>query len=58
LYRYTKHVPHELPVQKKGKRIVEHAKQPKIESENMDLDADLENIFCNLDHPGDEIQHA
>jgi hypothetical protein len=24
----------------------------------MDLDADLDSIFCNLDQPGDPIQHG
>jgi hypothetical protein len=32
--------------------------QPKIYSENMDLDTDLESMFCNLDQPGVAIQHA
>jgi hypothetical protein len=45
-------------VQKKGKRIVGEAEQPEIYSENMDLDADLDSIFCNLDQPGDAIHHA
>ena len=45
-------------MQKKGKRIVGEAKQPEIYSENVDLDADLESIFCNLDQPGDPIQHT
>jgi hypothetical protein len=43
-------------VQKKGKRIAGKAEQPKTYSENMDLDAELESIFCNLDHPIDKIQ--
>jgi len=42
-------------VQKKGKRIAEEAEQPETYSENMDLDADLESIFCNLDQPADKI---
>jgi hypothetical protein len=37
-------------VQKKGKRIVGEAEEPEIESENMELDTDLDSIFCNLDH--------
>jgi hypothetical protein len=45
-------------VHKKGKRIVGEAKQSEIYIENMDLDAELESIFCNLDQPGDTIQHA
>jgi hypothetical protein len=43
-------------VQKKGKRIAGEAEQPETYSENMDLDVDLESIFCNLDRPADEIQ--
>jgi hypothetical protein len=42
-------------VQKKGKRIAGEAEQPKTYSENMDLHADLEGIFCSLDQPTDEI---
>jgi hypothetical protein len=49
---------HKLPVKKKGKRIVGEVDDPKIESENMDLDADMDSIFCNLDHPGDTIHHS
>jgi hypothetical protein len=36
-------------MQKKEKRIAGEMEQPKNYSENMDLDADMENIFCNLD---------
>jgi hypothetical protein len=31
---------------------------PEIESENMELDIDIDSIFCNLDQPGDAIQHS
>ena len=43
-------------MQKKGKRIGGEVEQPETYSENMDLDADLESIFCNLDQPADGIQ--
>jgi hypothetical protein len=49
---------HKLPMEKKGKRIVGEVDEPEIESENMDLDVDLDNIFCNLDHLGDVIHHS
>jgi hypothetical protein len=49
---------HKLPMQKKGKRIVGEAEEPEIESENMELDTDLDSIFCNLDQPGDAIHHS
>jgi hypothetical protein len=29
-----------------------------IESENMELEPDLDSVFCNLDQPGDAIQHS
>ena len=45
-------------MQKKGKRIEGEVEQPETYTENMDLDADLESIFCNLDHPAHTIQHA
>ena len=43
-------------MQKKGKIIVGEAEQPETYSKNMDLDANLESIFCNLDQPADRIQ--
>ena len=33
-------------------------KQPEIESENMELELDLDSAFCHLDQPGDVIQHS
>jgi hypothetical protein len=44
-------------VQKKRKRIVGEVEESEIESENMELDTDLDSIFCNLDQPRDVIQH-
>jgi hypothetical protein len=45
-------------VQKNEKRIVGEAEQPEIYRQNMDLDTDLESIFCNLDEPSHAIQNA
>jgi hypothetical protein len=49
---------HKLPVDKKRKKIVGQAEEPEIESENMELETDLDSVFCNLDQPGDAIQHS
>jgi hypothetical protein len=43
-------------MQKKGKIIAGEAEQPETYSENMDLEVDLESIFCKLDQLVDEIQ--
>jgi hypothetical protein len=48
---------HKLPVDKKRKKIVGQAKEPKIESENMELEPELDSVFRNLHQPGDTIQH-
>jgi ribosome assembly protein YihI (activator of Der GTPase) len=40
---------HKLPVEKKEKKNCREAEEPEIESENMELDTDLDSIFCNLD---------
>ena len=32
--------------------------ESKIESDNMEIDPDLDSVFCNLDHPRDTIQHS
>jgi hypothetical protein len=37
------------------KKIVGQAEEPEIESENMELEPDLDSVFYNLDHPGDVI---
>ena len=34
------------------------AEEQKIQSENMELDTDLDNMFCFLDQPGNAIQHS
>jgi hypothetical protein len=43
---------------RREKRIVGEVEEPKIESENMELDTDLDSIFCNLDQSGDAIHHS
>jgi hypothetical protein len=37
---------------------VGQAEQPEIESENMELEPDLDSAFRHLDHPEDAIQHS
>ena len=32
--------------------------EPKIQSENMELELDLDSVFCYLDYPRDAIQHS
>jgi hypothetical protein len=49
---------HKLPVDKKRKKIVGQAEEPEIESENMELEPDLDSVFHNLDQPRDAIQHS
>jgi hypothetical protein len=45
-------------VEKNKKKIVGQAEESEIESENMELETDLDTIFCNLDQPGYSIQHS
>jgi hypothetical protein len=49
---------HKLPVDKKRKKIVGQAEEPEIQSENMELEPDLDSVFRYLDQPGDAIQHS
>jgi hypothetical protein len=49
---------HKLPVDKKRKKIVGQAEEPEIQSENMELEPDLDSVLCYLDHPRDAIQHS
>jgi hypothetical protein len=49
---------HKLPVDKKRKKIVGQAEEPEIQSENMELEPDLDSVFCYLNHLGDAIQHS
>jgi hypothetical protein len=48
---------HKLPVRKKRKNVVGQAEEPETESEDMELETDLDNVFCNVDQPGDAIHH-
>ena len=49
---------HKVPVEKKRIFFLGKAEEPEIESENMELETDLDSVFCNLYHPGDVIQHS
>jgi hypothetical protein len=49
---------HKLLVKKKRNNFVGKAKEPEIESEDMEFDTDLDSVFCNVDKPGDVIQHS
>jgi hypothetical protein len=49
---------HKLPMEKKRKKIVGQTEEPEIESENMELESDLDSVFNNPDQPGDTIQHS
>jgi hypothetical protein len=40
---------HKLSVDKKRKKMGGQAEEPEIESENMELEPDLDNVFCYLD---------
>jgi hypothetical protein len=44
-------------VEKKKKKIVGQVEEPEIQSENMEPEPDLDNVFRYLDHPTDAIQH-
>jgi hypothetical protein len=49
---------HKLPVEKKRKKYVGQAEELKTQSENMELEIDLDSMLCYLDHPEDAIQHS
>jgi hypothetical protein len=49
---------HKLPVDEKRKKIVGHTKEPEIQSENIELEHDLDSVFRYLDRLGDAIQHS
>jgi hypothetical protein len=42
----------------KRKKIVGQAEEPEIESENMELETNLNSTFYNLDQPGDTTYHS
>jgi hypothetical protein len=45
-------------MKKKRKKFVGQAEEPEIESEDMELETDLDSVFCNVDQPRDAIQHS
>jgi hypothetical protein len=49
---------HKLPIEKKRKKNVGQVEEPKIQSENMELDTDLDSMLRYLDHLEDTIQHS
>jgi hypothetical protein len=49
---------HKLPVRKKRKNVVGQAEEPETESEDMELETDLDNVFCNVDQPANAIHHS
>jgi hypothetical protein len=48
---------HKLPIEKKRKKMGQVEKM-EIQSENMELDTDLDSVLYYLDHPKDSIQHS
>jgi hypothetical protein len=55
---------HKLLVRKKRKNVVQEAEEPGTESdihvfslEDMELETNLENVFLNVNQPGDMIHH-
>jgi hypothetical protein len=48
---------HKLPVDKKRKKNVGHAEELEIQSENMELETDLDSVLRYLDQTRDAIQH-
>jgi hypothetical protein len=49
---------HKLPVEKKRKKNVGQAEDPEIQSENMEIDTDLDAMFPFFDQPEDAIHHS
>jgi hypothetical protein len=47
-----------LPLDKSRKQFVGQAEEPEIQSENIELEPDLDSIFHYLDKPRDAIQHS
>jgi hypothetical protein len=48
---------HKLPVRKKRKNVVEQAEELGTESEDMELETNLDSVLCKVDQPGDVIHH-
>jgi hypothetical protein len=46
-----------LLVRKKRKNIMEQAEEIETESEDMELEINLDNVFCIVDQPGYAIHH-
>jgi hypothetical protein len=49
---------HKLPMMKKRKNIVGKAKEPETESENMQLETVVDDVFCKVDQPVDTMHHS
>jgi hypothetical protein len=42
----------------KRKNVVGQVEETEIESEDMELELDLDSVFCNIDQLGDAIHHS
>jgi hypothetical protein len=49
---------HKIPVEKKRKNKLGQVEESKIQSENMELDTDLDSMIIFLDRPEDAIHHS
>jgi hypothetical protein len=49
---------HKIPVTKKRKNIVGKAKEPETESENMQLETNVDDVFCKVDPPANMMHHG
>jgi hypothetical protein len=49
---------HKLPVTKKKKNIVGQAEEPETESENIQLETAVDDMFRKVDHPADAMHHS
>jgi hypothetical protein len=45
-------------MRKKRKNVLEQAKDPRTESEDMELETDMDNVFCKVDQPADTMHHS
>jgi hypothetical protein len=48
---------HKLLVRKKRKNVVEEVEETRTESEDMELEIDMDNVFHNVDKPREVIHH-